>query len=633
MLQFIRNRASGWIVKFILSLIIVVFIFFGWGTYKSGKLNQLASVNGEVITQGEYRTAYNYIVSSMKEQFGGSFSPELIEMFQVEKQALNSLIQEKIIIQKANEYNLMVSDKELADFIFSQNYFLTNGKFDEKKYKQVLSANRMSVEEFEMNVRKDLLKRRMSSLVTGAVKVTEKELEAFYNYVNKTADIKYVSFLPSEYDDKKIEVSDEEINAYYNENKENFKSEEKIKVSFLRFSADDFKKDIVVSDKEIESYYHENIKNYSSPEKVKARHILIRVDQNSDDKTIEEKRNEIEDIRQKIISGSSFEEMAKKYSQGPSAPQGGDLGEFEKHDMVKSFSDAAFSLEEGKISEPVRTQFGWHLVKVEKKMPASVKKIDDVKALIESFLLTRKAKMAAYDSADAVYASTLGGSSLNEEAEARGLILEKTDYFTKQGPKTGISDAKEFAREAFSYEAGETSRILEFGENMYILQVDERKLPEILSLEEVKKEIKDKLLEDKKDNKAKEDANAFLAKALEEKSFEKGKDAVFAKIKEIKGIVRQGVIKELGSLPELQTKIFETASKKQTICESVVKTSNGYFVFSVLNTNLPSKEKFEAEKNELKEKMLERKKNEFFSKWIEDCRKNSDIKISPKFSG
>ncbi|MCB9481014.1 MAG: SurA N-terminal domain-containing protein [Desulfobacteraceae bacterium] len=633
MLQFIRNRASGWIVKFILSLIIVVFIFFGWGTYKSGKMNQIASVNGEVITPGEYRSAYNYILGSIKERFGGNLSPELIEMFQVEKQALNRLIQEKIILQKAREHNLMVSDKELADYIFSREYFLTDGKFDEKKYRQILNANRMSVEEFEMNVRKDLLAGRMSSLVTGAVKVTEKELEAYYDYSNKTADIKYASFVPSEYDDKNITVSDEEISTYYNENKENFKSEETIKVSFLRFAADDFKKDISVSDKEISSYYQENIKNYSTPEKVKARHILIRVEQGADENTVEEKRKQIEEIRQKIISGSSFEDMARQYSQGPSAPQGGDLGEFEKQDMVKPFSDAAFSLDEGKVSEPVRTQFGWHLVKVEKKTPASVKKLDDVKNLIENFLLTRKAKMAAYDSADAVYASTLGGASLDEEASARGMRLEKTDYFTRKGPGAGIADAEEFAREAFSYEVGETSRILELGENMYILQVTDRKLPEVLPLETVKSEIKAKLLAVKKDEKAKEDAGAFLAKALEEKSFDKGKDAVPVKVKETKGVVRQGVVKDLGSLPELQAKIFETAAKKESICDSVVKTSKGYFVFSVLNTSLPSRESFNSEKEDLKEKMLQRKKNEFFTKWIEDCRKNSEIKISPKFSG
>eukprot|EP00831_Metopus_contortus_P017945 TRINITY_DN17629_c0_g2_i1.p1 TRINITY_DN17629_c0_g2~~TRINITY_DN17629_c0_g2_i1.p1 ORF type:complete len:208 (-),score=45.50 TRINITY_DN17629_c0_g2_i1:209-832(-) len=133
MLQFIRNRASGWIVKFILSLIIVVFIFFGWGTYKSGQMNQIASVNGEVITPGEYRTAYNYILGIIKDRFGGNISPEILEVLQVEKQALNRLIQEKIILQKAREHNLMVSDKELADYIFSQEYFLTGGKFDEKK--------------------------------------------------------------------------------------------------------------------------------------------------------------------------------------------------------------------------------------------------------------------------------------------------------------------------------------------------------------------------------------------------------------------------------------------------------------------------------------------------------------------
>lgn len=631
MLQFIRNRASSWIVKIILSLIIIVFIFFGWGTYKSGQMSKIASVNGEVITPGEYRTAYNMMLESIKERFGGNLSPELIEMFQIERQALNSLIEEKIILQNAREYNLMVSDKELADYIYKLPYFQTEGNFDGKKYRQILQANRMSVEEFEMSVRKDLLVKRLTSLITGAVKVTEKELETFYNYVNKKADIKYAAFEPSNY--KKINVSEDEIKKYYDENKENFKSEEKVKVSFLRFKADDYKNNISVSEREIESYYNENIRNYSSPAKVKARHILLRVAEGAGEKEVEDKKREIESIRQKILEGNSFENMAKEYSDGPSAAQGGDLGEFEREDMVKPFSDAAFALEEGELSEPVKTQFGWHIIKLDKKIAESSKKLEDVKVSIKNFLLTRKAKMAAYDSADAVYAATLAGSSLKEEAEARGLELEKTDYFTKQGPRRGIAEAEEFAREAFSYEAGETSRILELGETMYILQVEDRKLPEVLPVDNVKSEIKEILVKNKREEKAKKDAEAFLAKALEQNSLDAGKNAVSASIKEIKDVQRQGVIKELGSVPELQNKIFETASKKESICGSPVKTSKGYFVFSVINTSFPDKESFNAEKESLKEKMLERKKNEFFSKWMEQSKKNSDINISSRFEG
>lgn len=633
MLQFIRNRASSWIVKFILSLIIVVFVFFGWGTYKSGKMNQIASVNGEVITPGEYRTTYNHVLESIKEQFGGNLSPELIEMFQIERQALNRLIEEKIILQNAKEHNLMVSDLELADYVFNMEFFQTDGRFDGKKYKQVLAANRMSVEEFEMSVRKDLLLQRMASLITGAVKVTEKELEAFYNYSNKTADIKYAAFDPYQYKESELPVSEEEITRYYDENKEDFQSEEKLKVSFLRFDSDDFKKNIEVSDREIESYYQENIKNYSSPEKIKARHILVKVAEGAGEKEIEDKKIQIEKIRSKIIQGSDFGEMAKKHSEGPSGLQGGDLGEFQREDMVKPFADAAFELSEGEVSQPVRTQFGWHLIKVEKKMEKSLKEIKDVKDSIKSFLLTRKSKMAAYDIADAVYASTLAGSSINEEAEARGLLKEETNYFTIEGPSFGIANAKEFAREAFTYEVGETSRILELGETMYILQVDDRRMPEVLPLDQVKTKIKEIVLENKKEDKARSDAEAFLAKLIETDSFDEGKKVVLSDVKEVKGIQRHGVIKELGSLPELQEKIFETASKDKTICETAVKTSKGYFVFSVLNTNLPSQESFEAEKDSLKEKMLERKRNQFFSKWMEDCKKNSKINISNKFEG
>jgi peptidyl-prolyl cis-trans isomerase D len=631
MLQFIRNKASSWIVKFILALICVVFVFFGWGTYQSGKQNQVAKVNGDVITPAQYKNKYSQLVNSLKQRFGGEMSSEMLEMFQAEKQALNSLIEERLIIQKASDLGIKISDAELADHIFNMDFFYTDGKFDDKKYKEVLAANRLSVEEFESLMRKDLLVQRVTDIVTGAAKVTSKELRQWFNYNNKTVDIKYAAFIPGEYDKSGFEITDKEIKEYYEENKENYKTKPKVKVSYIRFSADDFKDHVTVSESDIKSYYNEHSQKYSQKAKVKASHILINVDENAPEAEVQKAKADILDIRNKIVNGSSFEEMAKKYSDGPSGENGGNLGEFQKGDMVEPFSEVAFATEAGSVSEPVRTQFGWHIIKVDEKTEDSVEKFQDVKDEIKNNLITRKAKFAAYDKADAVYTETLSGASLEEVAHSRDLEIKLTDYFTKEGPKGEVVNPSEFAKTAFSFDIGDTSDIMEFEDDMYILEVKDKKSPEVKSLELVKNKIKEALISEKQDKKASEDAKAYLAAVTKNKDFDSDTGVTPTIKAKAENVQRKGMVKGLGTLPELQSSVFNTAAKGGKFPESVVKTSKGYYIYSVLNVNLPDDEEFEAGADELKEQILQRKRNYFFSKWIEDYKSKADITVSDRF--
>ena len=631
MLDFIRDKASSFVVKFILGLIIVVFVFFGWGAYKSGQMNQVARVNDQVITPQEYKAAYNELINNLRARFQGNLSNSMIEMFQLDKQALNSVIQQALIDQKAQELKIKISDEELAKYISGLDYFLTEGSFDSEKYNRLLSANGMTPEGFEDRVRKSLLRERITELITEAVKVTDKELLEWYNYNNKKADIKYAEFSSVDYDSKDFKVSEDEIKKYYEENKENYKSEEMVKVAFLQFSPEDFKKDVNIAKSEIESYYNENIESYRTPEKVKARHILIKVSSGGDEKEVKDAEKRILDIKKKIDSGKDFAEMAKKYSQGPSSVAGGDLGEFTKEAMVAPFAEAAFKLKAGSVSEPVRTDFGWHLIKVEKNLPESVKTLDEVKSEINEKLALRKAKLLAYDKADGIYGATLKGSSLKEEAEAMGLTPAVTDFFTRKGP-SGVADPQKFAKEAFSFDKGEASEVIEVGETLYILEVVEKKAPDFIALALVKEDIKKSIVLVKKDEKAENDAKAYLKKVTGEKKLEVSDIDSKIEIKEAKGIKRQGYTESLGSAAELQTSVFAVASKGGKFSDEVVKSGSKYYVFSVENVEIPSKEDFSREKDGIKKQMLSRKKGNFFNKWIEKEKEKAEIVISQQFN-
>ncbi|MGM0418848.1 MAG: peptidylprolyl isomerase, partial [Thermodesulfobacteriota bacterium] len=247
------------------------------------------------------------------------------------------------------------------------------------------------------------------------------------------------------------------------------------------------------------------------------------------------------------------------------------------------------------------------------------------------YLQTRQAKFAAYDKADAVYTETLSGASLEEVAHSRDLEIKETDYFTKEGPKREVINPSEFAQTAFSFDVGDTSDIMEFEDDMYILEVKDKKAPEVKPLELVKNKIKEALISQKQNKKALEDAKAYLDAVTKSKDFDKDSGVKPSIKANADNVQRKGMVKGLGTLPELQSSVFKTAVKGDKFPESVVKTSKGYYIYSVLNVNIPDDEEFEAGADELREQILQRKRNYFFSKWIEDYKSKADITVSDRF--
>lgn len=632
MLNFIRSKASSWIIKFILGLIILVFIFFGWGAMKSGKINQVAKVNGVTITLQEYKQSYNMVVNHYRSMYGQGITPQMLKLLQVERQALETLIEQILLEEKAKTLGFKISDMELTDYIANMEFFLTNGKFDYDKYQSILAANRMSVEDFENQVRRQIVKEKITELITGTAKVTDKELREWYNFNNKTIDIKYASFVPDKYKKEDFKLSEKEIDEYYEENKENYKSKEKVKVVYARFSADDYKKDADVKEEEIKAYYQENIESYKTPEMVKARHILIKLSNNATEKEIEDAKKVILNVKAKIGEKLSFADAAKKYSQGPSNVTGGDLGEFKRGDMVKPFEDKAFLMKPGEISEPVKTRFGWHLINVEKKSEEGIKDLADVKESIKELLALKKAKEVTYDKANFVYQETLKGNSLKDEEKAGSLKLIETDYFTQTGPDKGVIDPGNFAKEAFSFDVGDTSGLIEAGNNIYILQVIDKKEPKTLPLQDVEEKVKDILIAKKQEEKAKNDADQFLKDVIAVKTIDAKSATKPTELKIVKELKRKGNVEGFGTLPKVQTAVFELASKDEKISEKVIKTNKGFYIFEIKNVNEPTDKGFDEKKEEIKKGLLARKKNHLYRSWINDLKESAQIIRSEQFT-
>ncbi len=359
-----REKATSWLIKVLLGTIVVVFIFWGVGSFRKQKGLRVATVNGDVITLADYKEAYNNLVERLRQSFGNRLDDEMLKTLQVKEQALNQLIDNRLLVQEAKRLKLKVPDEELAEAIMNIGAFQAAGTFNNRLYQNVLNRLRLTPEEFEVVQRESMLAGKLKVLVTGSVKVSEREAREWYNWQFASVNIDVVTFEPSRYTN--IATAPEEIKAYFEDHKTAYKTEPMVKVRYLQFKPNAYRSKVMVTDDEIRNYYQANPEEFKKPKTVEARHILLKLDRDADPATVEQKRVKALKILEMAQAGKDFADLARQYSEGPSKDRGGYLGEFQKDNMVKPFADKAFSMETGEIGGPVRTQFGWHVIKVEK---------------------------------------------------------------------------------------------------------------------------------------------------------------------------------------------------------------------------------------------------------------------------
>lgn len=628
MLRLMRDYASSWMIKVILGAIVIVFVFWGVGSFRAQKGGRVAIVNGDSITMEEYKKEYNNLIEQLRERFGNRLDDEMIQMLQVENQALNRLIDQKLLLQEAVKLNFRVSDDELAAAIREIKAFQTSGVFDKRIYRSILNRYGLTPEQFEVNQKGFMLTEKLRSFLLGNIKVSDGEAMEWFKWGNASVNIDYILFEPGRYKD--IAPSAEEIKTFFVDHEESYKTEPMIKVRFLCFDPDSYRAKAIISDKMIQDYYEAHQEEFKTDKTVEARHILIKVDKDAGLGAVEKAKNKALDILQMAKEDKDFAELAGQYSECPSKEQGGHIGVFRKEAMVKPFADKAFSMKAGEISRPVRTRFGWHIIKVEKINEGSIVSIDEAKKGIRKKLIDEEAKILAYEEAESVFDTIFEGDDLIKASNERNLKLQTTDFFTIKGPDKGIKNRKKFASAAFNLSAMEISDIQDLGDGYYILQVIEKNPREIPELKDVEEKVMAALIKEKQDEKASTDANEFLS------GLKKGKLMSAQRAKYGLQLSSTGFFKRNEPVPDigLERGIIEAAfklSNKIKLPEKVIKGRKGYYVISFKERKEAAPEGFVKEKANIKEGLLRQKRIKTFDEWLTQIRNKSKISIEKAF--
>lgn len=491
MLQSIRDNAKGWIAYLIVGIIIVPFALFGINQYfeGGGELNA-AIVNGEKIP---VRDVQNQL-RQLQQQFGGQL-PEGMEE-SLKQTALETAINQKLVEQKIREDGYRASNEEVREAIATIPVFQKDGKFDPETYSAFLQMQGQSPAGFELQVRNDLSRQQLQAAVMDTAFIPKAEMETYQALRNQQREVETFTLKTADFSDQ-VQITDEQIAGYYEQNKAAFMTEERVQLSYVEVKSDALASDVAVDEATLQAWFEENADRYVQPEERIASHILVSVEDPSKDAAAKER---IDALYAEIQAGSrTFEEVASTDSDDKlAAEKQGQIGAIFAGDWGPEFERTAFSLPAGEMSEPVKTEAGYEIIRIDEVKPAVQKTFAESRAEVESDYRREQAEEAFLDKAE-----TIGRIAYEQDgdlapaAEAVGLSVQQTDWMTRlQG--AGIATNAAVRDAAFSDDvlnAGKNSELLELGDgHAVVVRIANHEPARQKPLDDVREDIRTILL-------------------------------------------------------------------------------------------------------------------------------------------
>ncbi len=508
MLEKIREGSQGVIAKTILVLVILSFAFAGVSSYL-GSSSEIpaATVNGEEISQSALEQAYQNERARMKQQLGDLFDSLAANdnyLQSIKRSVLDRLIAEKLVDQAARELGLRVSDEQIKKAIVAETAFQTDGVFDNERYQALIRQIGYNPASFSEMMRVDMTRNQLIAAVVGTDFVLEGEAKQYADVEGQTRNIGYKLVEAAPFLDK-VAVSDEDAQAYYEQNLGQFVNPEAVSLEYIELSAAALANDIEVSEEQIRAEYEAQQSLYMTAEKRLAAHILL-----ADEAAAKA-------VYDRLVAGEDFAALAKAESQDTfSGENGGQLDWFEAGVMAPEFDQALFALEKGLYSNLVKTDFGYHIIKLLDLQPAAVAPFEQVKDKVAAELklslaadkfyeLNEQLKNVSYEVPD----------TLAEAAAETGTQVKSTPMMSHSSAIAPF-DNPEVLKAAFSetvVSEGLNSEVIELGDNHVIVVRKKDYQPAgTKSFEDVKDSIVARLKQDKANEMAKVEADALLAK-------------------------------------------------------------------------------------------------------------------------
>lgn len=488
MLQQIRDHLTGWVAILIFAPLILAFALWGVQNYQMGGRNFAAKVNGEEIPLADVQEAQRNRLAMFQQFAPDGLTPEMEA--QIRREVLSSFVRRTVLAQRAEDLGFRVSNSAVGKAIRQIPQFQGEGGFDRATYERMLALQGYTPPAFEAAMRKDMMVQQLQEALTRSSFATPAEVKRRVELEGEQREVGWLTIPAAPYE-AEVTVDEAQIAARYEERRDDFVTPETVAIEYVELRAEDLAAGIEVEEADARAQYEQDVASgrFQRPEERKARHILIKVE--GDEAAA---RAELEALRGRVLAGEDFATLAREHSDDEvTAKEGGDLGWVTQDMMVPQFSEALFALEPGQVSEPVRTEFGLHLIQLEDKRGGEVQPFEEVRDELMQELKQRRADALYYERAEQLGQRAFESrDSLAPVAEELGLTVQRVEGVTRRQGQ-GIAAEARVRDAAFSPEViedGANSDVIEIGTGRaVVLRVVDRKPETLRPLEEVRGEI------------------------------------------------------------------------------------------------------------------------------------------------
>ncbi|VVQ20395.1 SurA N-terminal domain-containing protein [Pseudomonas fluorescens] len=509
MLQNIRDNSQGWIAKTIIGIIVVLMAFTGVEAIFQATTNSqnAAKVNGEEISQSELSQAVDMQRRQLMQQLGKDFDASLLDEKMLRESALKGLIDRKLLLQGAEKSDFAFSEAALDQVILQTPEFQVDGAFSAERFDQVIRQLGYSRLQFRQMLAQEMLIGQLRAGLAGSGFVTDAQVLAFARLEKQTRDF---ASLNVKVDPSAVKLNDDEVKAYYDEHAKEFMTPDQVVIDYLELKKSSFFDQVSVKDEDLQEAYQKETANLS--EQRRAAHILIEV---NDKVTEAQAKAKIEEVQARLAKGENFEALAKEFSQDPgSANNGGDLGFAGPGVYDPAFETALYALAKDQVSEPVRTDFGFHLIKLLGVEAPQVPTFASLKDKLTRELKTQQVEQRFVEATKQLEDSAFEASDLAQPAQDLKLTVHTSKPFGREGGE-GVAANRAVITAAFSPEVldeGANSTAIELDpETVIVLRAKEHLKPAQLPLEAVSAAIRGQLAKEHASAAAKTRADELIA--------------------------------------------------------------------------------------------------------------------------
>ena len=624
------RRHKNWL-KWSLAIVVLTFVLLyipdfvqttptGTG---AGAREVVAQINGRTLTAGDFQQRYLSQVQAYRQQFGGNLNDQLLRQLGIDQQILSQMIDEQVGLIEAEQNGITVSDDELAQQIFSIPALQENGRFiGEQRYEQLLLSQNppMTKMQFEDSLRRSMVLDKLRAALTDWMAVSDGDVQREYNQRNEKVKLQVVALTEAKFRSG-VTVTDADIASHFEAHKAEYRIGEQRKIKYLLLDREQARLKISVPPSDIQRYYNDNIQQYQTPEQVKASHILLKTE-GKDEAAV---RQKAEEVLKEVKSGGDFAALAKKYSEDEgSKANGGDLDYFSRGRMVPEFEKVAFTLEPGQVSDLVKSQFGFHIIKVVDKRAGATRPLDEVRSQIQDQLALQLADQRITDQA-AQFASRIKTiADLEPVARELQTMVQESGLFQRGDPVPGLGAAPQVAAAAFTLQGTAASAPLGTARGPVFIAVSERKDPYVPMLDEVKEKVREDLIKAKATEASRERASAIATALKSSKDFAAAAKAQGLEAKDTELVPRGAALPDIGVSPEVDRVAFSLPAGSVS---DPIQTTDGTVIVRVVEKHDVTPDELRQGQEAFRAELLNERRARFFSAYMGKAREKMKVEI------